>query len=190
MFNNKNPVIMKNVSQKTVSILIGCLLALLYAYVKTDKTDKKEVYDIKPKEIDIVKLNSYANEEDMELAIAYKNGFIERCEKFSKEAPTRIGNYLILKDVKITDQRITYSYQVEFEKSKISESKWNDFITNSKESTKSEIFSSAKEILAEYNISLSKVFELAEIKLEYIFFDTNDDLIATFQLDYIDFYGM
>ena len=181
---------MKNVSQKTVSILIGCLLALLYAYVKTDKTDKKEVYDIKPKEIDIVKLNSYANEEDMELAIAYKNGFIERCEKFSKEAPTRIGNYLILKNVKITDQRITYSYQVEFEKSKISESKWNDFITNSKESTKSEIFSSAKEFLAEYNISLSKVFELAEIKLEYIFFDTNDNLIATFQLDYIDFYGM
>ena len=58
------------------------------------------------------------------------------------------------------------------------------------ETTDAEIFSSAKEILAEYNISLSKVFELAEIKLEYIFFDTNDNLIATFQLDYIDFYGM
>ena len=181
---------MKNVLYYSTLILLCAIIVFLSIHIIKDKTDRHIVHSEKPKAIDIVKLNSYANEEDMELAIAYKNGFIERSEKFSKEAPTRIGNYLILKDVKITDQLITYSYQVEFEKSKISESKWNDFITNSKESTKSEIFSSAKEILAEYNISLSKVFELAEIKLEYIFFDTNDDLIATFQLDYIDFYGM
>ena len=181
---------MKNVLYYSTLILLCAVIVFLSIHIIKDKTDRHFVHSEKPKAIDIVKLNSYANEEDMELAIAYKNGFIERCEKFSKEAPTRIGNYLILKKVKITDQLITYSYQVEFDKSKISESKWNDFITNSKESTKSEIFSSAKEILAEYNISLSKVFELAEIKLEYIFFDTNDDLIATFQLDYIDFYGM
>ena len=182
---------MKNVLYYSTLILLCAVIVFLSIHIIKDKTDRHIVHSEKPKAIDIVKLNSYANEEDMELAIAYKNGcFIERSEKFSKEAPTRIGNYLILKNVKITDQLITYSYQVEFEKSKISESKWNDFITNSKESTKSEIFSSAKEILAEYNISLSKVFELAEIKLEYIFFDTNDDLIATFQLDYIDFYGM
>ena len=182
---------MKNISQKTVSILISCVLVLLYTYIKTEKNEKNEVYDQKPKELNTLKESyCYASEEEKEFAIAYKNGFIERCERFSKEAPTKIGNYLILKSIKITDQLITFSYQVEFDKSKISESKWNDLITNSKESTKSEIFSCTKEILAEYNISLSKVFELAEIKLEYIFFDTNDDLIATFQLDYIDFYGM
>ena len=190
MFNHKRETIMKNVLYKFAAFLSCCTMVFLFIHIIKEKTDRQIVHFEKPKAIDIAKLNSYANEEEMELAIAYKDGFIKKCEALGKETPTRIGNYLILKKVDITDQLITFSYQFLFDKSKFSESKWNDFIVNSKESTKTEMLSSTKEILADYNLSLSKVFELANIKLEYLLFDIKDTLIATFQLDYIDFYGM
>ena len=68
---------MKNISQKTVSILISCVLVLLYTYIKTEKNEKNEVYDQKPKELNTLKESyCYASEEEKEFAIAYKNGFI------------------------------------------------------------------------------------------------------------------
>jgi hypothetical protein len=191
MFNNKNPVIMKNISQKTVSILIGCLLALLYAYVKTDKTDKKEVYDIRPKEINILKESySYASEEDKEFAAGFKHGIIEYCKKMGKETPMRLDDSFVLKRIDIAEQFITYLYQFEFDKSEVSEEEWKDFLEESKKEIMTNLLTVTSETRKEFNISLSKTLELADIRLEYIYSDINDSIIGAIKLDYLDFYGM
>ena len=191
MFNNKKPGIMKNVLQKTVSILICSALALLYTYVKTDKTDKKEVYDRKPKEVNILKESySYASERDKELAEEFKIGFIKECKKLEKKTPIRVDDSFILKKIDITDKLITYSYQFEFNKSEISEEEWKDFIELSKKEIKREMLSNAKESLPKVKISLSRILELADISLEYIYNDINGSIVGTIHLDYMDFYGM
>ena len=191
MFNNKKPGIMKNVLQKTVSILICSALALLYTYVKTDKTDKKEVYDRKPKEVNILKESySYASERDKELAEEFKIGFIKECKKLEKKTPIRVDDSFILKKIDITDKLITYSYQFKFNKSEISEEEWKDFIELSKKEIKREMLSNAKESLPKVKISLSRILELADISLEYIYNDINGSIVGTIHLDYMDFYGM
>ena len=185
------PGIMKNVLQKTVSILICSALALLYTYVKTDKTDKKEVYDRKPKEVNILKESySYASERDKELAEEFKIGFIKECKKLEKKTPIRVDDSFILKKIDITDKLITYSYQFEFNKSEISEEEWKDFIELSKKEIKREMLSNAKESLPKVKISLSRILELADIGLEYIYNDINGSIVGTIHLDYMDFYGM
>ena len=182
---------MKNVLQKTVSILICSALALLYTYVKTDKTDKKEVYDRKPKEVNILKESySYASERDKELAEEFKIGFIKECKKLEKKTPIRVDDSFILKKIDITDKLITYSYQFEFNKSEISEEEWKDFIELSKKEIKREMLSNAKESLPKVKISLSRILELADISWEYIYNDINGSIVGTIHLDYMDFYGM
>ena len=80
---------MKNFSQKTVSVLIWCTLIFLYAYSKTYKSNKKEVYDIKPKYVNSLKESDcYASEDDKDFAAGFKHGIIEKCKKLSKETPT------------------------------------------------------------------------------------------------------
>ena len=176
---------MKNISQKTVSILISSVLVLLYTYIKTEKN---EVYDQKPKELNTLKESyCYASEEEKEFAAGFKIGIMAECKRLNKQAPIRIDDGLILKDVLVTDKVITYIYQFEFEKSEADETELEYFISSIKDDMKYELFSRFPK---DSNISLSRTLELADIKLEYIVTDINDTVITNFQLDYIDFYGM
>ena len=176
---------MKNISQKTVSILISCVLVLLYTYIKTEKN---EVYDQKPKELNTLKESyCYASEEEKEFAAGFKIGIMAECKRLNKQAPIRIDDGLILKDVLVTDKVLTYIYQFEFEKSEADETEMEYFISSIKDDMKYELFSRFPK---DSNISLSRTLELADIKLEYIVTDINDTVITNFQLDYIDFYGM
>ena len=176
---------MKNISQKTVSILISSVLVLLYTYIKTEKN---EVYDQKPKELNTLKESyCYASEEEKEFAAGFKIGIMAECKRLNKQAPIRIDDGLILKDVLVTDKVLTYIYQFEFEKSEADETEMEYFISSIKDDMKYELFSRFPK---DSNISLSRTLELADIKLEYIVTDINDTVITNFQLDYIDFYGM
>ena len=182
---------MKNVLRKTVSILIWCTVALLYAYIKTEKTDKKEVYDQKPKEVNILKESySYASERDKELAEGFKISFIKECKKLEKKTPIKVDDSFYLKKIDITEKLITYSYQFEFDKSEISEEEWKDFIEVTKKEIERRMLSNAKESLEREKVSLSRILELADISLEYIYKDINDSIVGTIHLDYLDFYGM
>lgn len=182
---------MKNVSQKTVSILICCVLVFFYVYTKTDNTNKKEVYDRKPKDVNILKESySYASEDYKEFATGFKYGIIEECKKMSKETPMRFDDGLVLKRIDVTEQLITYSYQFEFDKSEVSEDEWKDFLEESKKEIMTNLLTVTKETRKESNISLSKTLELADIRFEYIYSDINDSMIGAVQLDYFDFYGM
>lgn len=191
MFNNKKPIIMKNVIHKTISILLSILIVFLYLYNKTDKTYKNAADSQKTKEVNTRQNNRYyTSEENKEFVAGFKTGFIDECKMLNKQVPIRIDNNFILKKIDITDKVITYSYQFEFDKSEINEYEWKDFIENSKENIKTNLLSETKKMLTNANISLSKTLELGNIKLEYIYFDINDSIIDLFQLDYIDFYGM
>ena len=96
----------------------------------------------------------------------------------------------ILKKIDITDKLISYSYQFEFEKSEISEEEWKDFIEVTKKEIERRMLSNAKESLPKVKISLSRILELADISLEYIYSDINGSIVGTIHLDYLDFYGM
>ena len=191
MFNNIKPRFMKNFLHKAVSILICCVLVILYAYTQTGKTNKRALYNQKHKEINILKEKScYASKEDKEFAAGFKHGIIEECKKISKETPIRLDNCFVLKSIDITEQSITYSYQFEFEKSEMTEDEWKEFLEETKKETKTNLLSVTSEMLKKSDISLSKTLELAEIRLEYIYSDMNGSIIGTIQLDYLDFYGM
>ena len=182
---------MKNVSQKTVSILICCTLVFLYVYTKTDNTNKIEVYDRKLKDVNILKESySYASEDDKEFATGFKYGIIEECKKMSKETPMRFDDGLVLKRIDVTEQLITYSYQFEFDKSEVSKDEWKDFLEESKKEIMTNLLTVTNETRKELNISLSKTLELADIRFEYIYSDINDSIIGAVQLDYFDFYGI
>ena len=182
---------MKNFSQKTVSVLIWCTLIFLYAYSKTYKSNKKEVYDIKPKYVNSLKESDcYASEDDKDFAAGFKHGIIEKCKKLSKETPMRLDDSFVLKRIDVTEQLITYLYQFEFDKSEVSEEEWKDFLEESKKEIMTNLLTVTSETRKEFNISLSKTLELADIRLEYIYSDINDSIIGAIKLDHFDFYGM
>ena len=180
---------MKNIIYRLVSILVFCTLVIVYLYTRDDKKNNSSMLYSKPKDISTLKQGggNYASKEEEEFAAGFKIGIMAECKRLNKQAPIRIDDGLILKDVLVTDKVITYIYQFEFEKSEADETELEYFISSIKDDMKYELFSRFPK---DSNISLSRTLELADIKLEYIVTDINDTVITNFQLDYIDFYGM
>ena len=108
----------------------------------------------------------------------------------SKETPMRLDDSFVLKRIDIAEQFVAYLYQFEFDKSEVSEEEWKDFLEESKKEIMTNLLTVTSETRKEFNISLSKTLELADIRLEYIYSDINDSIIGAIKLDYLDFYGM
>ena len=64
------------------------------------------------------------------------------------------------------------------------------FYRSNKKKIERRMLSNAKESLRKVKISLSRILELADISLEYIYSDINGSIVGTIHLDYLDFYGM
>lgn len=148
-----------------VVLLVGCVWSLFLVSSKNKAQNVAEKVDTRQ----MVSQLEYA--------------IVEACRLFEQQAPVRVDDTTVLYAMTYSDKTWKYFYQVEVEKSALTDSQWQEILSESKEIDRQgtiEVFNMSQE-------DLSDLFKISGLKIVSVYCDIDKTEIGSVQIDYTDF---